>query len=63
MALVVVHQSRHSLRGRGQGFCDYNTKALALKTKTMGGGGLKIVHNCVTSFMDDRDPLTQEFHF
>ena len=39
--------------GGGQEFCDGNTKALAIKSMTMGGGGLEIVKNCVTSFMHD----------
>ena len=37
----------------GQGFCDHSVEALILKCVTMGGGGLKIVQNYVTSFMDD----------
>ena len=41
------------LGGGGQGFCDNITKALVIKCLTIGGGGSKMVHNCVTSFMDD----------
>ena len=37
----------------GQWFCDDRTKALVIKHVTMGGGGSKILHNCVLSFMDD----------
>ena len=36
----------------GQEFCDDNTKALVIKSVTMGGG-VKIVENCMTSFMYD----------
>ena len=38
------------LRGGGQGFCDGSTKALVIKSVTMGE---KIVQNCVTSCMYD----------
>ena len=42
------------LGGRGyQGFCDNSTKALVLKTVTMGEGVSKSIKNCVTMFMDD----------
>ena len=41
------------LGGRGQGFCDDNAKALLKRVTMGGGGGSKIVKNCVTSFMDD----------
>ena len=43
--------------GGGRGLCDDSTKALVIKRETMGGGGSKIVQNCVTSFMYER-PLT-----
>jgi hypothetical protein len=36
-----------------QGLCDNITKALLLKSVTMGEGVSKIIQNCVTSFMDD----------
>jgi len=45
-------------RSRKQGFCDDSTKALTIKSVTMGEkGGSKIVRNCVTSFEDDPLPL------
>ena len=31
----------------GQGFCDYNTKALVMKFVTIGDGGLKFFQNYV----------------
>ncbi len=35
----VVHKWRHGLKGRGyQGFCDDSTKALVIKSATMGEG-------------------------
>ncbi len=37
-----VDKWRHGFRGRGyQGFCDNSTRALALKSVTIGGGGVK----------------------
>ena len=41
------------LGGRDQGFCDDISKALVMECMMMGGGGSKIVQNCVASFMDD----------
>ena len=41
------------LGGGDQGFCDNSTRALVIKRMTMGGGGSKIVQNCVMSSMDD----------
>ena len=37
------------IRGKGYG----STKALVIKSKTMGGGRSNIVQNCVISFMED----------
>ena len=37
-----------------QGFCDNSTKALVVKSMTIGEGVYKIIKNCVTSFVDDR---------
>ena len=42
--------------GGGQGFCDDSTRALVMKSVTMGEKGLNIFQNCVTSFMDDVTP-------
>ena len=39
--------------GGGQGFCDNSIEAFVIKRVTMGGGGGEIVHNCLTSLMDD----------
>ena len=40
--------------GGGIIFCDGSNKALVIKSVTKGGGGgVNIVQNCVTSFMDD----------
>ena len=36
----------------GQGFYEGSEYALLLKKHCNGGGGRKIVQNCVTSFMD-----------
>ncbi len=36
-----------------QRFRDNSIKALVLKSVTMGRRGVKIIQNCVTSFMDD----------
>ena len=42
------------LGGRGpKGFCEDSTKAIVLKSVTMGGGVSKNFKNGVTSFMDD----------
>ena len=38
----------HGLGGGGQGFSNDSTKALVIKSVTMGG-----VKNCAKSFMDD----------
>ena len=47
-----------ALEGRGyQGFCDDSTRALVIKSVTVGKGGVK---NCVTSFMDDPKGRTLE---
>ncbi len=54
LSLGVVHKWRHGLRGEGVSrFCDDSVKALVIKSVTMGGGGVKIIKYCVTSFMDD----------
>ena len=45
----------------GQGFCDDSTKALVLKTVTMGEEVSKIVRNCMTSFMHDPDYKSRGF--
>ena len=41
--LGVVCNRRHGLMGRGQGFCDWRTNPLILKSVTMGRRGSKIV--------------------
>ena len=43
----------YGLRGMGQGFCDDSIMVLVTKCMTRGEAELKIVQNCVTSFMDD----------
>ncbi len=46
-----------ALGGRGyQRFCDNSTKALLIKSVTMGEGLSRIIKNCVTSFIDDPLP-------
>ena len=46
------------LWGRGyQGFCDDSTKALVLKSVTMGEGVSKIIKNCVTSLRTTPFPI------
>ena len=55
------HKWRHGLRVGGQRFFDGSKKTvIVVKSVTMEGGRLKIVPNCVTSFMDD--PLVR-FYF
>ena len=39
--------------GRVKDFVTAVLKALVIKSVTVGGGGSKIVQNCVTSFKDD----------
>ena len=55
------------LGGRGQWFCDNSRKALVIKPVKIGegcrgvGGVVKILQNCVTSFMDDPKELFNKF--
>ena len=46
------------MEGMGQGFCDDSNEVLVIKKHDDGGMGLKVVQNCVTSFMDD--PLLKQ---
>ena len=46
-------KSRSEREGVNEFVMTAGTKALVIKGVTMGEGGVKIIQNCVTSFMDD----------